>query len=280
VNCFRMIDAGTELYGVIGNPVRHSLSPVIHNNAFKRMGFNAAYLAFEVEHLEEAIRGIKGLGLRGISVTIPFKTRVIPFLDEIETVAEKIGAVNTIVNEGERLVGHNTDWRAALEILEEKVDLKKKKVLLLGAGGAARAIAFGLKEKGCEVTVVNRSREKAEILARELGFAFRSSLSPAEADSEVLINATSVGMYPPAAASPVPKDLLRKGMTVMDIVYQPLRTKLLQEAEEQGCQTIDGLEMLARQGAAQLELWTGMRPDILEIKNDLRRALIKKSHSE
>jgi shikimate 5-dehydrogenase len=127
--------------------------------------------------------------------------------------------------------------------------------------------------------IVNRSREKAEILARELGFAFRSSLSPAEPDSEVLINATSVGMYPHAAASPVPKDLLRKGMTVMDIVYQPLRTKLLQEAEEQGCQTIDGLEMLARQGAAQLELWTGMRPDILEIKNDLRQALIRKSHS-
>jgi shikimate dehydrogenase len=274
-----MIDAGTELYGVIGNPVRHSLSPVIHNNAFKRMRLNAAYLAFEVERLEEAIRGIKGLRLRGISVTIPFKTRVVPFLDEIETVAEKIGAVNTIVNEGGRLVGHNTDWRAALEILEEKVDLKKKKVLLLGAGGAARAIAFGLRDKGCEVMIVNRSREKAEILARELGFAFRSSLSPAEPDSEVLINATSVGMYPHAAASPVPKDLLRKGMTVMDIVYQPLRTKLLQEAEEQGCQTIDGLEMLARQGAAQLELWTGMRPDILEIKNDLRQALIRKSHS-
>ncbi len=274
-----MIDAGTELYGVIGNPVRHSLSPVIHNNAFRRMGLNAVYLAFEVGHLEEAIRGIKGLKLKGVSVTIPFKTQVVPFLDEIETVAEKIGAVNTIVNQGGRLVGHNTDWRAALEILGEDVDLKKKKVLLLGAGGAARAIAFGLKEKGCEVTVVNRSREKAEILARDLAFAFRSSLSPVEPDTEVLINATSVGMYPHAAASPVPKELLKKGMTVMDIVYQPLRTRLLQEADERGCQTINGLEMLARQGAAQLEIWTGKRPDILEIKNDLRRALIRKSHS-
>jgi shikimate dehydrogenase len=268
-----MIDAGTELYGVMGNPVRHSLSPVIHNNAFKRMGLNAAYLAFEVEHLEDAIRGVRGLGLRGMSVTIPFKTRVIPFLDEIETVAEKIGAVNTIVNEGGRLVGHNTDWTSALESLEEEVHLKKKKVLLLGAGGAARAIAFGLKEKGCEVTIYNRSLGRAEILAGELGFDFISSLSSVRQDAEVLINATSVGMYPDSAASPVPRELLRKGMTVMDIVYQPLRTKLLQEAGGEGCKTIDGLEMLARQGAAQLEIWTGRKADVGQIKMDLCQSL-------
>ena len=271
-----MIDAGTELYGVIGNPVRHSLSPVIHNNAFRRMGLNAIYLAFEVEHLEEAIRGIRGLGLRGISVTIPFKTRVIPFLNEIEAVAEKIGAVNTVVNQGGMLVGHNTDWRGALEALEDKVDLKEKKVLLLGAGGAARAIGFGLRRKGCRVTIINRSREKAESLAKELGFDFSASLSSVVPDAEVLINATSVGMSPHTAVSPLPKELLRRGMTIMDIVYHPLRTKFLQEAQERGCQTINGLEMLARQGAAQLEIWTGRRPEILEIKKDLRRALVRK----
>ena len=268
-----MIDAGTKLYGVIGNPVRHSLSPVIHNNAFRRMGLNAAYLAFKVEHLEEAIRGIRGMGLRGVSVTIPFKTRVIPYLDEIEAVAEKVGAVNTIVNERGRLVGHNTDWRGALEALEEKVDLKEKKVLLLGAGGAARAIGFGLRRKGCRVTIINRSREKAESLAKELGFDFSSSLSSVVPDAEVLINATSVGMSPHTAVSPVPKGLLRRGMTVMDVVYHPFRTKFLQEAQERGCQTINGLEMLARQGAAQLEIWTGRRPEIDEIRKDLWKAL-------
>jgi shikimate dehydrogenase len=128
-----MIDAQTVLYGIIGNPVRHSLSPIIHNGAFRRMGLNAAYLAFEVKNLEEALQGIKGLGLRGVSVTIPYKTEVIPFLDEVDGVAGKINAVNTIVNEGGRLIGYNTDGCGALEALEENIDLKKKKILILGA---------------------------------------------------------------------------------------------------------------------------------------------------
>jgi shikimate dehydrogenase len=268
-----MIDAQTKLYGIIGNPVKHSLSPIIHNTAFKRMGLNAAYLSFEVEHLEEAIRGIRGLGIRGVSVTIPFKTQVIPFLEEVEAVAEKIKAVNTIVNKGGRLVGYNTDWRGALEALEEEVDLKGKKVLLLGAGGAARAIGFGLKEKGSQVIISNRSPDKANELAKDLGFVYQPLLSIKEPKIEVIINATSVGMCPQNAESPLPKKFLKEGMVVMDIVYQPLKTKLLQEAEERGCRTIDGLEMLARQGIAQLEIWTGRRPEINQIKEDLRRAL-------
>ena len=268
-----MIDAHTQLYGVIGNPVRHSLSPVIHNGAFKRMGLNAAYLAFEVEHLKEAINGIRGLGIRGLSVTIPFKTQVIPFLDQVEDIARKIEAVNTIKNEGERLVGYNTDWRGALEALEEKVDLKGRKVLLLGAGGTARAIGFGLKEKGSQVIISNRSPDKANELAKKLGFVYQPWLSINEPKIDVVINATSVGMAPQNAESPLPKNLLKEGMVVMDIVYQPLKTKLLQEAEKQGCQTIDGLEMLARQGAGQLEIWTGRKPEIKQIKEDLRRFL-------
>src|SRR4030042_634986 len=122
-----MIDAETQLYGIIGNPVRHSLSPIIHNGAFRRMGLNAVYLAFEVKDLKKAIDGIRGLGIRGVSVTIPFKTEVISFLDKVDGVAGQIGAVNTIVNEGGKLVGYNTDWRGALGALEEKVDLKGKK---------------------------------------------------------------------------------------------------------------------------------------------------------
>jgi len=268
-----MIDAQTELYGIIGNPVRHSLSPIIHNGAFRRMGLNAVYLAFEVNNLEEAISGLKELGLRGVSVTLPFKTQILPYLDQIEGVASKIRAVNTIVNEGGRMIGYNTDWHGALEALETNVDLKGKRVILLGAGGAARAIGFGLKEKGCQVIIFNRSQKRAEVLAKELG-CFHHPLSCfGEMDGDILVNATSVGMYPLDAQTPLPKEILKEGMVVMDIVYRPVRTRLLREAEERGCMTIDGLEMLAHQGAAQLEIWTGEKPDALEIKNDLRRVL-------
>jgi len=268
-----MIDAETQLYGVIGNPVRHSLSPIIHNGAFQRMGLNAAYLAFEVKNLAEAVSGIRGLGIRGVSVTIPFKTQILPFLDQVGGTAREIKAVNTITNDGGKLVGQNTDWCGALEALEEKVDLKDKRVILLGAGGAARAIAFGLKEKGCQVLICNRSMHKARDLAKEFGFISLPLLPVEEVAANVIINATSVGMHPKDAESPFPKELLREGMLVMDIVYKPLRTRLLREAEERGCQTIDGLEMLARQGAAQIEIWTGKKPEIRQIKEDLRREL-------
>ena len=278
-----MIDAQTVLYGIIGNPVRHSLSPIIHNGAFRRMGLNAAYLAFEVKNLEEALQGIKGLGLRGVSVTIPYKTEVIPFLDEVDGVAGKINAVNTIVNEGGRLIGYNTDGCGALEALEENIDLKKKKILILGAGGAARAIGFGLKDRGCQLVLANRSRERVEALAKELGCVHRPlpsfiGIKAEELDVEVIINATSIGMYPREEESPLPKEVLREGMTVMDIVYRPLRTKLLQEADQQGCLTINGLEMLVRQAAAQIEIWTKRKPEIMQIKEDLRRTLETESN--
>ncbi len=268
-----MINAHTELYGIIGNPVRHSLSPVIHNQAFRRMGLNAVYLAFEVKSLEEAVAGIRELGIRGLSVTLPFKTEILPYLDNIEDMASKIKAVNTLILEGGSLIGYNTDCCGALETLEEKVNLEGKRVTLLGAGGAARAIGFGLKEKGCQVVLFNRSRNRAEALARELGCMHHPLSSFKEMEGDVLVNATSVGMVPFDTKSPVPKEILREGMVVMDIVYRPLKTKLLQEAEEQGCLTIDGLEMLARQGAAQIEIWTGRRQEVGQIKEDLRRVL-------
>ncbi len=268
-----MINAHTELYGIIGNPVRHSLSPIIHNGAFRRMGLNAVYLAFEVNDLKEAMTGIRELGVRGLSVTIPFKTRILPYLDHIEDVAGKIRAVNTLTVKGGKWVGYNTDCCGALEALEEKVDVRGKKVILLGAGGAARAIGFGLKEKGCRVAIFNRSPKRAELLAEELGCKHHPLSSFKEMDGDILINATSVGMHPMDAESPVPKGILKEGMVVMDIVYRPVRTKLLREAEAQGCLTIDGLEMLARQGAGQLDIWTGRRQQVGRIKEDLRRVL-------
>jgi shikimate dehydrogenase len=242
------------------------------------MGINAAYLAFEVGNIRDALYAIRELGIRGVSITIPFKTSVIPFLDELDALAGRIGSVNTIVNREGKLIGHNTDHFGALKALEEKVNLNGKKVILLGAGGAARAIAYGLKERECEVTIFNRSLERGAKLAKELGYPYQSlsALSEIERstrDADVLINATSVGMTPHGGESPFPKRLLRKGMVVMDIVYRPLRTKLLQDAEEQGCKTIDGLEMLAYQGAAQLEIWFGQSPDGEQIKADLNQSL-------
>jgi shikimate dehydrogenase len=272
-----MIDAQTELYGVIGNPIQHSLSPVIHNGAFKRLGWNAVYLAFEIEDLEEALRGIRGLGVRGVSVTIPFKTEVIPFLDKVEGLAKKIGAVNTIVNRGGKLIGHNTDCDGALEALEEKINLKRKRVVLPGAGGAARAIGFGLKERDCQLIVSNRSKKRGEAFSRELKCHFlpTSSLSKMTAgdlEADILINATSVGMYPRQGETPFPKRLFKEGMMVMDIVYRPLETRLLCEAKARRCLTINGLEMLVRQGVAQLMIWTGCRPDLKQIRDKLYKA--------
>ena len=276
-----MIDGRTELYGVIGNPIRHSLSPMIHNGAFKRLGRNAVYLVFEIENLEEALRGIRGLRVRGVSVTHPFKTEVVPFLDKVEKLAKKIGAVNTIVNRGRRLIGYNTDSEGALEAMEEKMNLKGKRIVLLGAGGAARAIGFGLKERDCQLIVINRSRDRGEALSIELKCHFlpMSSLvrmKAGELEADVMINATSLGMYPRDGETPIPKSLLREGMMVMDIVYEPLETRLLSEAKERRCLTIDGLEMLVRQGVAQFEIWTGKRPEIGQIKKDLRRVLERK----
>ena len=277
-----MINGRTELYGIIGNPVRHSLSPMIHNGAFKRLGWNAVYLAFEIKNLEEALRGIRGLGVRGVSVTHPFKTEVIPFLDKVEKLAKKIGAVNTIVHREGRLIGYNTDCDGALEALEEKMDLRGKRVVLLGAGGAARAIGFGLKERNCQLIIANRSRDRGGALSRELKCHFipMSSLvkmKGGELEADVVINATSLGMVPRERETPLPKKLLRKGMMVMDIVYEPLQTKLLREAKEKGCLTINGLEMLVQQGVAQFMIWTGKRPEIGKIKKDLRRALEEES---
>ncbi len=277
-----MIDAQTDLYGVIGNPVRHSLSPVIHNGALNRLGRNAVYLAFEVENLEEALKGIRGLGVRGVSVTIPFKTEVIPFLDKVEGLAKRIGAVNTVVNRRGKLVGYNTDYGAALEALEEKIELKGKRIVLLGAGGAARAIGFGLKGRDCQLIVSNRSRKRGEALSRELKCHFLPmssffKMTAGELEADVLINATSVGMHPRQRETPFPKRLLKEGMMVMDIVYEPLQTRLLREAKAKGCLTINGMEMLVRQGVAQLMIWTGSRPDPKQIRDELYKALKKEA---
>jgi shikimate dehydrogenase len=254
-----MIDGHTKIYGILGRPVTHSLSPAMHNAAFRALQVNAVYVAFPVTDLPQAVAGLRGLGIGGVSVTITFKEEIIPLLDELDRESAKIGAVNTVVRREGRLLGYNTDWLGAIAALKGQTALADARVLILGAGGAARAIAYGLKKEGGRVTVTDVDRARAESLARDLGIEALPLASLAQCPATVLINATPVGMAPNADALPIAPDLLGRFALVMDIVYRPLATRLLQEAKARGCATIDGLQMLIHQGAAQFELWTGQQ---------------------
>ncbi|MBM4295355.1 MAG: shikimate dehydrogenase [Deltaproteobacteria bacterium] len=258
-----MIDGKTKVYGLLGRPVAHSLSPAMHNAAFRELGINAVYVAFPVTDLAQAVAGLRGLDIQGASVTIPFKEEIIPLLDELDPRAARMGAVNTVARRDERLVGYNTDWRGALKALEEKTAIAGKRFLILGAGGAARAMVFAILEKGGQAAVSDLDTAKALSLSREFWVEVVSPGHLEEYTASVLINATPVGMAPDADAIPMEPHLLGRFSLVMDIVYRPLETRLLREAKARGCQTIDGLQMLIYQGAAQFELWTG-RPAPLE----------------
>lgn len=267
----------TALFGVIGHPIGHSLSPLMHNAALDHAGVDAVYLAFDVTDLAGALAGVRALSIRGLSVTIPHKEAVMAHLDVLDPLAERIGAVNTIDNRDGRLTGYNTDAAGALAALSGVVDIAGVDVAVLGAGGAARAIGFAVREAGGRVTILNRSREKGERLAEDIGAAFRPLAEFRGRRRGVVINTTSVGMHPHADEIPVPEKELAEGMVVMDIVYNPLRTRLLASAESRGCRTIDGLAMFVRQGAAQFELWTGEKAPVDLMARTVRVALEERS---
>jgi shikimate dehydrogenase len=264
------INAHTQFCGVIGNPVEHSLSPAIHNAAFQKLGLNFVYLAFRVEAIGDAIKGLRALGnFRGASVTIPHKVAAVPFLDSVEPTARHIGAINTIVAEGGSLTGYNTDATGALRALREGgVALKGQQVVMLGSGGAARAIAFALgTEAGIDrLTLLGIDERERTALAQDLqsktGLAVQAApldeatLRQTLPEAQVLIHCTPMGMSPNVQGTSVPAPLLHAGLTVMDIVYNPRETRLLREAKAAGCRTVPGLEMFLHQAAAQFELWT------------------------
>lgn len=282
------INPRTQLCGLLGNPVEHSLSPAIHNAAFQKLGLNYVYLAFRVEDLEGAVRGIRALGnLRGFSVTIPHKVAILPYLDEVETTARHIGSVNTIVVEGGKLTGYNTDASGALQALREGgVPLTGRRVVMVGSGGAARAIAFGLAtvaglagltilgiEEAERRSLVKDLREKTG-LAVEEGPLQEERLRRALADSHLLLHCTPVGMHPRVDETCVPAGCLGSHLTVMDIVYNPQETRLLREAKATGCRTIPGLEMFLHQAVAQFELWTRH-----QAPSDVMRAVLQSRFS-
>jgi shikimate dehydrogenase len=264
------IDGRTEIYGIIGAPVSHSLSPAMQNRAFEVLSLNKVYVPFEVIDLAAALMGMKSLGVRGLSVTIPFKEEVIPFLDSIDPMAARIGAVNTLLFERGKIQGLNTDWLGANRALGQVMPLAGSRILLLGAGGSARAIGFGLQEAGAQVLLASRTPERGQRLAAELGCQWYDLRHLSGIRADALVNATSVGMAPKLEESPVAGLALATFSVVMDIVYSPLETRLLRDAGRAGCQVINGLEMLLAQGAAQFEIWTGQPAPLMEMRQELR----------
>jgi len=285
-----VVSGKTKVCGIIGDPIEHTMSPVMHNAAFRNKGVDYVYLAFRVkkEELGKAIEGMRVLNIRGLNITIPHKVAVIPFLDELDPLADKIGAVNTIVNDDGVLKGYNTDAIGFLQALFERgIEPKGKSVVILGAGGASRAISFILAERGAHIVILNRlldldwAKELAsrilrtfakEVEALELN---RKNLAKALEKADILVNATSVGMSPNVSETPVNSDLLRPNLVVYDIVYNPIKTRLQREAEVAGATVISGLDMLVWQGALAFEKWTGRKAPVNLMKEEATKLLEK-----
>jgi shikimate dehydrogenase len=250
------------------------LGAAMHNAGYRALDLAFTYVPFAVRDLRGAIAGMRALGIRGVGVSFPYKQDVMGLLDAIDPVAARIGAVNTIVNDGGTLAGHNTDWVGAVRALEEATPLASERVLLVGAGGAARAIAYGLQGCGARVTIANRDFAKAEALGRAVGAEARE-LSAVEraADYDVVVNATAVGMADVDPRSPIPEAAIRPGQVVMDIVFKPLETQLLAAARARGARVVHGGRMLLHQAARQFELYTGRTAPLDAMDAALRAAI-------
>ncbi|WP_321212138.1 shikimate dehydrogenase [Methanothermobacter sp. DP] len=272
-----MITGNTQLTGIIGYPLTHSLSPQMHNAAFKALGMDWAYVPFPVKPsgLEEAVRGLGALNVRGVNVTIPHKESVLEYIDEVDETASLIGAVNTLKFEEETIRGYNTDASGCLRALEEVKSVDGSSVIILGAGGAARACAFQLAVEGASVTILNRTPERARALAEDIKVALDIrvkhggyELIPACLEgADILIDTTPIGMYPHMDDEPLVKaELMHEGLVVYDLVYNPPETCLLREARAAGAVPVSGLRMLLYQGAEAFRIWTGREPplDVME----------------
>lgn len=263
-------------YVLLGNPVGHSLSPLMHNTALQKMGMDENYNAACVQDIGAAMAGIRGMNIRGASVTIPFKVAVMEYLDDIDDDALEIGAVNTIVNHDGSLTGYNTDWLGLILTLKSAMKIKNKTFVIIGAGGTARAAAYGIIREGGIPVIVNRTPEKGRILSGKLNCFFYPLSEAGRIKADCLINTTSVGMSPHMDQSPVSARALAGYQYVMDVIYNPLQTKLLKDAAKQGCQVFSGADMFVHQGAEQLRLWTGKEPPRALMKKVVLERLTKK----
>ena len=275
---YRQIRPGWPVYGVIGNPVAHSLSPLLHNTALRELKLDGVYIPFKVEGDPVTfIKDFEPIGLKGVSVTIPHKETITALCTELDPVGRAIGAINTLILQPDGTWhGVNTDVGAAMDSLESVAgSLAGRKALVLGAGGAGKAVAHGAKMRGAQVFLFDQARERAEALAGALGATALTASDLAALKADVIVNASPVGMHPNVENSPLQKEEIPEGGVVFDVVYNPLRTRLLRLAEERGCKTLSGLPMFIRQGLRQFELWTGKQVPYGVIEPVLLAALQK-----
>lgn len=264
------LDRQTRVYGVIGYPIEHSLSPVLHNAGFAARGVNAVYLPFLVRDLDDFVAAIEPLGLQGFSITLPHKQDILPYLDDCDPLAAEIGAVNTVVVRGQgKLFGYNTDYVGVLWALERRMPIPGSHVLIFGAGGAARAVAFALARGGAAVAICARRMERARKLARAIRGEAIPRMALRHEFFDAIVNATPVGMHPHTSDSPLEARELNCRL-VFDTIYRPRATKLLQLAARRGIETVSGVEMFLAQGIAQWEIWMGERAP----EGAIRRAVV------
>jgi 3-dehydroquinate dehydratase/shikimate dehydrogenase len=272
----------TEVFGVVADPVGHSLSPLIHNAAFRQCAMNRVYVPFRVppEHLGSFLTDAPKMGVKGLSVTIPHKEAVIKLLTQIDSSAHAVGAVNTVIFDGLQAIGSNTDYTAAIESLETAMEgtgkspspVAGKAALVLGAGGAAKAIAHALHDRGAEVVICNRTAERAQKLAEEINCGALEWTERYGADPDILVNCTPVGMFPNVNETPYDKHSLKPSMVVFDTVYNPENTLLIKEARDQSCTVVTGVDMFLRQAGMQFKLFTKRDPPLLTMRETLKRA--------
>jgi shikimate dehydrogenase len=258
------INGETQLIGFFGATYRTSKMYAMYNAAFEASGLNYVYVPLVVKDLEKAVEGVRHLGIKAIGVTIPYKIDVVPYLDELDSDARRIGAVNAIVNHHGKLLGANTDGKGAVKALQEVTAIAGKNVVLLGAGGAARAVAFAVADEGGNLVIVNRTEDAAAALAEAVSCKYGTldRLEQAIKDAHIVINATSVGMVPSESESLVKKAFLSSESIVMDLVSRPKETTLLKEAQERGSKIVYGDRMLFWQGVLKFKVYTGMEPPI------------------
>ncbi|MBR4447240.1 shikimate dehydrogenase [Methanobrevibacter sp.] len=278
------IKGSTNIVGLIGHPVEHSFSPPMHNAAFKKLGMNYAYVAFDVspDNLKSAIEGAKSLNIRGLNVTIPHKIEVMKYLDEIDEVASLIGAVNTI--DFKDMKGYNTDGIGAVRAIEEVTSIKDKNVVIAGAGGASRAISFYIAKYGAnKLTILNRNVDKAQKLANDVldsnlisnvEAGSISEISSYLREADILINTTPTGMHPNVNDEPIASASdMHEDLVVFDAVYNPNETVLLKEAIKAGAKPVYGIKMLLYQGAESFKIWTGNEAPVDVMEDALRKTI-------
>jgi len=273
---FRSIDASTGIYGIVGRPVQGSLSPVMHNDSFGRQGLNAIYVPFEEEELSTFVEAAKDLGVAGLSVTRPFKEAILPFLDATDDNATAIGAVNTVAVRDGKWLGFNTDAEGVVRPITRRLNPAGKRAVILGAGGAARAAAIGLRRAGAEVCVLARSPERARAVADLAGGDAGSLVELARRPWDILVNATPLesGLLERGREP----ESLRPGAAVLDMVYDPERTELLEAAQRRGAMAIPGLEMLVEQAVCQAEIWTGASASAEQMERAAREELARRAN--